>query len=226
MESRCEQDRTSRLAGPPSRRELGLWRFEAGEQHQVVGDDGGPDVGLEVVEPAPDAACSTIGAFEDGDAGLDPGAEVAQPTIDPGAADHVGNGDAALLVEGDILHAARLGLFEIVATGIAAIGGGLPRWCTAAGDLAIEHRQKALGIGGIAVLDDDIEDQAALAGDEVELVSVLHGTTPLDDDIGVWLEQADQLLAGRHRLAPRFREGRLLSTRRSLWAMMRAISGR
>jgi len=68
---------------PPSRRELGLWRFEAGEQHQVVGDDGGPDVGLEVVEPAPDAACSTIGAFEDGDAGLDPGAEVTQPAIDP-----------------------------------------------------------------------------------------------------------------------------------------------
>jgi len=26
----------------PSRRELGPWRFEAGEQHQVVGDHGGP----------------------------------------------------------------------------------------------------------------------------------------------------------------------------------------
>jgi hypothetical protein len=32
--------------------------------------------------------------------------------------------------------------------------------------LAIEHRQEALSIGGIAVLDDDIEDQAALAGGE------------------------------------------------------------
>src|SRR5436190_6378869 len=83
-----------------------LCRFEAGEQHQVVGYYRGPDVGLEVVEPAPSAACSAIGAFEAGDAGLDPGAEVAQPAIDPGALDHVGNGDAALLVEGDILHAA------------------------------------------------------------------------------------------------------------------------
>src|SRR6516165_4294332 len=226
MESRCEYDRPRRSAGRPNRRELGLWRFEAGEQHQVVGDDGGPDVGLEVVEPAPDAACSTIGAFEDGDAGLDPGAEVTQPAIDPLALDHVGDGDATLLVEGDILHAARLGLFEIVATGIAAIGSGLPRRRPAAGDLAIEHRQEALGIGGIAGLDDDIEDQAAFAGSQIELVSVLHLTTPLDDDVGVRLEQADQFLAGRHRLAPRFREGRLLSTRRSLWAMMRAISGR
>ena len=42
--------------------------------------------------------------------------------------------------------------------------------------MAIEHRQEALGIGGVAGLDDDIEDQAALAGDQVELVSVLNLT--------------------------------------------------
>jgi len=117
------------------------------------------------------------------------------------ALDHVVDGDATLLLEVDILHAARLGLFEIVATGIAAIGSGLPRRRPAAGDLAIEHRQEALGIGGIAGLDDDIEDQAAFAGSQIELVSVLHLTTPLDDDVGVRLEQADQFLAGRHRLA-------------------------
>ena len=46
----------------------------------------------------------------------------------------------------------------------------------AARDVAIEHRQEALGIGGIAGLDDDIEDQAALAGGEIELVSVLHAS--------------------------------------------------
>src|SRR5271170_4748336 len=63
---------------------LQLCWFGAREQHQVVGDHRGPDVGLEVVEPAPGAACSAIGAFEAGDAGLDPGAEVAQPAIDPG----------------------------------------------------------------------------------------------------------------------------------------------
>jgi hypothetical protein len=59
--------------------------------------------------------------------------------------------------------------------------------------LVIEHRKEALGIGGIA----DIEDQATLAGGEIELVSVLHSRPPLDDDVGGRLEQADQFLAGR-----------------------------
>ena len=45
-----------------------------------------------------------------------------------------------------------------------------------------------------------IEDQAALAGDQIELVTVLYGASALDDDVGMRLEQADQLLAGWHRL--------------------------
>ena len=65
--------------------------------------------------------------------------------------------------------------------------------------MAIEHRQEAFGVGGITRLDDDIEDQPALAGGQVKLVSVLNLTTALDDDVGVRLEQTDQLLASRWR---------------------------
>jgi hypothetical protein len=36
---------------------------------------------------------------------------------------------------------------------------------------------------------------------QIELVAVLNLTTALDDDVGVRLEQADQFLARRHRLA-------------------------
>src|SRR5438132_6216467 len=39
------------------------------------------------------------------------------------------------------------------------------------------------------------------AGGQVELVSILHVTGTLDDDVGMRLEQTHQLLAGRHRLA-------------------------
>ncbi len=39
-----------------------------------------------------------------------------------------------------------------------------------------------------------------MAGDQVELVSVLHVAGTLDDDVGMRLEQAYQLLTGRHRL--------------------------
>ena len=90
---------------------------------------------------------------------------------------------------------------EIVAAGIAAVGGHLAGRRAATGDVAVEHGQEALGIGRVAGLDDDIEDQAALAGDQIELVAVLHVAAAFDDDVGVRLEQADQLFAGRHRLA-------------------------
>ena len=43
--------------------------FEAREESEVVGDHGGPDVGLEVVEAAPGAAGEAVGALEAGDVG-------------------------------------------------------------------------------------------------------------------------------------------------------------
>jgi hypothetical protein len=55
-------------------------------------------------------------------------------------------------------------------------------------NLAVEHGQEALDIGRVAGLDDDIEDQAAAAGGQIELVSVLHVAAALDDDVGVRLE--------------------------------------
>ena len=94
---------------------------------------------------------------------------------------------------------------EIVAAGIAAVGGHLAGRRAAAGDVAVEHRQEALGIGRVAGFDDEIEDQAALAGDQIELVTALHVASALDDDVGMRLEHADQLLAGRQRLAMRRR---------------------
>ena len=104
-------------------------------------------------------------------------------------------------MEGDIGDAAGFGPIEIVAAGIAAIGGHLVGRDTAAGDVAVEHWQEALGIGRVAGFDDEIEDQAALAGNEVELVAVLHVAGALDDDVRVRLEQADQFFTRRDRLA-------------------------
>ena len=115
-------------------------------------------------------------------------------------------------------HAARFRLVEIVAAGIAAIGGGLPRRRAAAGDLAIEHGQETFGVGGIASLDDDIEDQAALAGGEVELCPYCTPRLPL----------TMMSACGSNRLTSFSPAGTAspLRTRRSLWVMMRAISGR
>ena len=92
-----------------------------------------------MVQSAPSATGSAVGALEAGDCRLDAGAEVAKTTVDPRAFDHLGNGDAALLVEGDIGNAPGLGGGEIGAAGVATIGGGLPRRCTGAGNMAIEQ---------------------------------------------------------------------------------------
>jgi len=62
-------------------------RPEPRKEGKVVGDDRGPDVCSEVVEPAPDAARQTIGALQTRDVGFYPGSEVAQLAIDPVALD-------------------------------------------------------------------------------------------------------------------------------------------
>src|SRR5215210_6039078 len=106
--------------------EASAWS-QANEDNEVVGHHRGPDIGLEVVEPAPRAAGQAVGPLEAGDAGLDAGAEVAQLAIHPAALHHVLDGEAAFLVEGHIADAHRLALRQVVATGVAAVGGRLAR---------------------------------------------------------------------------------------------------
>jgi hypothetical protein len=148
-----------------------LCRFEAGEQHQIVRHRRGPDVGLKVIQPAPSAACQTVGSLEAGDPGLDPGAEVAQLAIDPAALDHVFDREAALLVEGDILDAARLGRCEIVLAGITTIGGDLPRRHAATRDLGSSIGRKRLASAGLPASTTTSRIKP-LCGDQVELVCV------------------------------------------------------
>ena len=67
--------------------------------------------------------------------------------------------------------------------------------------MALKHGQEPFAIRRIAGLDHQVEDQAAPAGGQVELVTVLNLAPAFDDDVGVRLEQADDLFIGRDRLA-------------------------
>jgi len=60
-----------------------------------------------------------------------------------------------LFLQGHIADAVGFRLSEIVAAGLAAIGGHLAGRDAAAGDVAVEHRQKALAIGWGCRFDDD-----------------------------------------------------------------------
>src|SRR3954464_13722518 len=106
--------------------EASAWS-QANEDKEVEAPHRGPDIGFEVVEPAPGAAGQAVGPLEAGDAGLDPGPEVAQLAVDPAAADHCFDAEAALLVEGHVADAASLRLAQIIATGKAAIRRCLTR---------------------------------------------------------------------------------------------------
>jgi len=146
-----------------------LCQFEAGEQHQIVGHCG-PDIGFEVVEPAPGAASGAIDTFEAGDPGLDPAQKLRSRRYTHGLLTISATAMTHFLWKATSATPRALAAVRLAA-GIAAIGGGLPRRRAGSSDVAIEHGQKALGVGGIAGLDDDIEDQATLAGGQAELVS-------------------------------------------------------
>jgi hypothetical protein len=92
--------------------------------------------------------------------------------------------------------------------------------------MAIEHRHKALGIGRIAGFDDNIEDQSAFAGRQVELVSVLNLTAAPRLRRGKLLTMMSA--CGSNRLTSFSLAGTISpsSTRRRAWTITRAISGR
>src|SRR3954466_16069575 len=185
---------------PESAAEASAWS-QTNKDNEVVGHHRGPDIGLEVGEPAPGAAGQAVGPLEAGDTRLDAGAEVAQLAIDPAAADHVFGAEAALLVKGHVAHPACLPPVQVLAAGKTAIRRRLTRRRAVRADVALQHRHEPVTVGRVAGFDHQIEDQAAPAGGQVELVTVLDVAAALDDDAGMGLEQADQLIAGGHRFA-------------------------
>ena len=73
------------------------------QDSEVVGDDGGPDVGMEAFLPPPVASIQAKASFEGGDAAFDAGPEVFELSEDPRAFDHVAYLQASFFMEADVL---------------------------------------------------------------------------------------------------------------------------
>src|ERR1700722_16643170 len=104
-------------------------------------------------------------------------------------------------VERHVADAKGLRFAEIMTAGETTVGGRLSRRVVMEADAAVKHGQEVFAVRRIAGLDHQVEDQAAAASGQVELVAVLNLTAAFDDDVGVRLEQADDLVVGGDRLA-------------------------
>ena len=209
---------------PRKRRVAGSGRLQlqlaTRDDPQIVRDDGRPDVGPEVFQPAPVAAAEAEAALEVRDHGLHAGPEVPQPPVDPWGRGHVRGLEALLLVEDHVVHSQSLRLGQIGLAGVAPVTRHLLRHRPVDRGVPFDHRQTARAVRRIARLDHGIEHQTARTAAQVHLVSVLNPAPALADDVGVGLEQAHHLLLRGDRLALQHPANRLADDRPGQFAVV------
>lgn len=94
-------------------------------------------------------------------------------------------------MENNTLNPQASALLNIRSTGITAIGHstfGQPAKLAA---VEVKHGKKQRFIGRVTLLNRQVCDQPAALTAQVDFMTVLNLTIPFDNDVRVWLEEAD-----------------------------------
>lgn len=169
-----------------------------GNDQEIERHDAGMDVVLESVEASPGASAESADPLQGGDAALYPGPKVPQLPVDPLAAGHVEYFPALSLGEDHVLDPLALGKLEVVAGSESAIRGNLSRISSV--DLLLPNKApfEQRRVGRIALLHHMVDDQRGPACGQRHLVTEQRLPPVLDDDVGVRLEDRNDLFRGRH----------------------------
>jgi len=172
----------------------------SGESEQVGRHHAGHHIAAEGRLAFPGAAVHTKGPLQKRDHPFDPGPEVSEFLVYPGALNHIRDLKSPLLGEAEILHAQSFACHQILFGRKAAVEGGLTGRATVDLCLPLKHGGRQTGICRIAPDDQAVQDQPAGPTGQADLVTEECFPPLLDDDISMRLEQRDHFLLGRYRL--------------------------
>src|SRR5208283_5028648 len=174
---------------------LSWGRSKSSQHEQVVCDNRTSHASGKPVPSRPGAPEEAEGTFEYGDVGFDTGPKVSEFFVNPHTSYHFRDRDPFSLRKGNVFYPHLLADPDIVLGGKASIAGNLP-WRSSVDIFLSLHKGQEHGrIRGIAALDHTINNKARLSTRKEDLVPVDGLPVALLDNVGMALEQRNDLFA-------------------------------
>ncbi len=169
----------------------GALQLESSQHDQIVAHDGKMHVALKVGPTFPETATQTKDAFGRGDAAFNTGPKASQLLVHPAGADHVLDGQSALLRKSHILHAFLFRPFQVVERSKASIETRLARITTVQLALTPQKRLDLLTVGGIPLHQKRIQDQGRFSDRHIKFMTKDTLPRPFFNNVGVFFKERD-----------------------------------